>query len=293
VSKFLPHHFLLETLVRQITLVRGGALLTAAALTLSLGAGPASAAESTPTLRPAAAVADAEDRPAARPATGTDLQDASSARASRSAEPAPVVDVTRIKAYSTQLFSADENYIDLDVSLNEGADENAIDNITFNLSVDGKRTGPLDLWYDDEEDVTFVIVPGDVGLGKAKIIGSTINYTAESGLAPTNDTTKSNLFYVRRGIVGEASYAVKGKKKTFYAENIGIFKPSIGTFTSLKTIKLQYKKGSKWKTKKTIKLDVEGNGRYSFTTSTKYRYRFYSAVTTTSGGFVTSATPKI
>lgn len=281
--------------MRQITLVRGGALLTAAALTLSLGAGPASA-EPTHNLRSAAAVT--EDRPGARLATGADLHGGTSttprsARAARAASAATAVNVVKLKAYSTELYPGD-NFIDVDVFLNEDADQSTIDSITLNLSVDGKKTSnlPVEVFFEEDDveqsnPITYVTVSGKVGLGKAKFTGSTVHYTEESGFAPTNDGTDSNSFYVRRAIVsGDPFFESNGTKKTFHVRNVGIYKPSIDAFTSLKKIKLQYKKGGKWKTQKTVKLDAEGNGTYSYRASKSYPYRIYSAKTTTSAGLV-------
>lgn len=272
--------------MRHQTLGRGGALLTAAALALSLGTGPANAASTTID----SAAPALEQRPNARLATGADLHAASVGTANRLAEASPS-DVTSIKASSALLGDPDENLIDVDVFL---SDEANVESVTLNLSVGGKTTGPLDIYVDDIG--TFVVVPGTVGLDKAKFISSTITYTEESGLEPTVDRTKSNLFYVRRYIDSKdpaLSIEYTSKTKWFSVHGVKIFTPSTGTYTALSSIKLQYKVGSTWKTKKTIKLSKYGNGSYKLKTSKKYRYRIYSAVTSTSGGLYTLQSSKL
>lgn len=270
--------------MRHVNLARGGALLTAAALSLSLGTGPVSAADSSD---PGAFAAAAEAAPApsdARLATGADLQ-GSSRVAARAAAESSAVDVTKIVGESAELYSPSENFIPVEVFINPDADTSQLERITLNLSVDGKKTTGLDVYYDEEYDITFVLVPGDVGMGRAKFTGSTLHYTEESGLGLVQDGTKSKVFSVRRGIVYQDPYYVStSKKKTIYANGIGIYKPSIGDFTSLKKVKLQYVKSGEWKTLKTIELNVNGNGKYTHKTSKKYKYRLYSAVTSTSAG---------
>jgi hypothetical protein len=277
--------------VRPSILVRGGTLLIAAALALSLGAGPAGAAESPQPLGTKSTLV--EDRSNARLATGADLAGTRAARSTSSraaAAPAPA-NVTKIKAHSTALFDATENYIDVDITLSDPSE--AVDEVTLNLSVDGKKSGPLDVWWDPDLEVTYVIVPGTVGLGKAKFTGSTIHYASEFETAPTSDSTDSNSFYVRRDAYWDtAEYAVSGKTKKFSVEGMRIFSPSLGDFKSLGSIKLQYKTGGKWKTKKTIRLDAQGNGSYKLAKSTKYYYRFISGMTSTFVG-VKLTTPKI
>lgn len=276
--------------MRLSTLLRAGAVVTASALTLGLSTVPASAHEST-LGRPASAAA--VDHPGARLATSSDLHVRASARASRSAS-STAADVVQLKASSAVLFNPEENYIDVDVYLVDP--EEQVDGITLDLSIGGHTVGPLDLYYDEDEDVTFVVVPGNVGLGKAQFTGTTIQYTEESGLPDDQDTTASNAFFVRRAIVSAtpaATYSVKGKRKRFYVHQVGIYTPSVGDFTSLRTIKLQYNKNGTWRTKKNIKLNSSGNGSYSFKSSKKYRYRIYSGTTATSTGFRTSQSKKL
>ena len=72
-----------------------------------------------------------------------------------------------------------------------------------------------------------------------------------------------------------------------------IYSPSLDNFTALSKIKLQYKTSDGWKTKKTIYLDDEGDGSYTFVRTTKFYYRLVYGTTSTFIGFNSGPTPKI
>jgi hypothetical protein len=274
--------------MRSTIVLRLGALVTVSALALSLGTMPSSAAESPQPFGTKSSVL--EDRPNARLATGADLKKAGASRSTGGAT-ISAVNITDVDGHSGVLNNPVENYIDVEVY---GSDDVDFDYLTLYLTVDGKKTTSLDVWYDPDLDVTFVIVPDTVGLGKAYFYGTKIYYTEESGKAPTWDSTDSNYFYVRRDIYPDASagYETVGNTKMFGVSAMGIYSPSINGFKTLGSIKLQYKTSNGWKTKTEITLDNGGNGTVTFSRTTKFYYRIISSRTSTWIGF-TQNFPKI
>ncbi|MDR7087991.1 hypothetical protein J2X11_002830 [Aeromicrobium panaciterrae] len=273
-----------STIVRRL-----GAAISVSALALTLGTVPSSADESPAPFSSKSSVL--EDRPNARLATGADLKKASADRAAGSAAitATPTVNVVEIDAFSAVMNHPEENYIDVDVWLNEGVDYASIDNIALSLIVGDKKTGPYDVYFDEVLEVTFIVVPDTTGLGKARFYGSKVYYTPESEKSPTWDSTDSNSFYIRRDVFSEAGAEVEvsneGKTKKFIVGGMGIYSPTIDQYKTLGSIKLQYKSGGEWHTKKTITLNNEGYGTYTFTKTTKYYYRIISGQTSTWIGF--------
>lgn len=282
--------------MRSTKVLRLGALISASALALSLGTLPSSAAESPQPLGTTSTVA--EGHRDGRLATGADLQGASvtASRSSSSAEiTATAANVVEIPAHSARLNDPLHNYIDIDeIWVSASTDVDSISGFDLKLSVDGVSKGYFPVYYDDVEDVLYVEIPDNVGLGKSLFTATRVHYTEESGLEPTIDGTNSNYFYVRRDVYegAAAAYELAGNTKTFTVSYMGIYSPAIDGFKTLGSIKLQYKTGGEWKTKKTITLDNGGHGSYTFTRSTKYYYRIISGQTSTWIGFK-YYTPKI
>jgi hypothetical protein len=263
-----------EVPVRHLTIVRSAALLTAAALALT--AGPTAAAESRDFTKPSV-----EKHRGAKLATGADLERSSTA--STVAAAPSVVDVQKISAYSLELSNKSDNNVPIDITLAKGTDRSTIDHVSVTVSVDGKRSGPFKVYED--LGVTYVVLPDTVGLGHARFVKTTVHYTEGSGLAPTDDTTRSNLFYVRRAITHWAtSYKTKGITRTLTADGFGIYDPATHDYVSLKRVKLQYKTDGRWKSKKVVSLNAEGDGKYTWRASNFYKYRLYSATTETAEG---------
>lgn len=278
-----------STIVRRL-----GAAVSVSALALTLSTVPSSAAES-PQPFGAPSTVD-EGRRDGRPATGADLQRANSSasRSSSSAEiMATAANVVQIDARSAQLHP-DYKYIDIDeIWVSQSTDIESIDFFEMRLSVDGVSKGYFEVLLDDIG--FYVEIPGNIGLGKSRFTATRVNYYDDS-LEPTIDGTDSNSFYIRRGRA-EGAYAeytrsTSGKTKTFKIYSMGIYSPSIDSYRALSSIKLQYKTGGKWKTKKTIYLNEEGYGSYKFVKTTKYYYRIISGQTSTWVGFKYQ-TPKI
>lgn len=147
-------------------------------------------------------------------------------------------------------------------------------------------------WAELRTTLNGVKIQSTVGAGKRRLVNVKINYY--DGQTEAVAAT-SNFFQLRNTVkIGSGSKVrYSGKKKKVRVRGVKIFNPSNGTYKSLRRIKLQYKSGSKWKTKKTIKLNSSGNGSYNFSKKKKYRYRLYSATTSTSTGLRTVQTSKI
>lgn len=263
--------------MRRTTLARGGALLTAATLAISLTAGTASA-DSTQTEKAVAASDTAGTRTGA-PATGS-IFGASKARAQRvetlAATPA---DITTLSISNGVLWRAGENSVDAFV---DGVDGSVpIDHIEMNLTLNGSPRGTVTLFED--EIGQFIDVLNTVGAGTAQLGPSTIHYADSS---TSVDSTMSNTFLLRRLTKTTNKYGLvvtrSGSRITFKAQNWKIFKPATGTYVAMNTIKLQYKDSAgRWQTKKTIELNGFGTGSFSTTTNTKRRYRVYYPTTDT------------
>lgn len=135
-------------------------------------------------------------------------------------------------------------------------------------------------------------IPSNAGAGKRRLANVQIRYADGSAQAVS---AVSNAFLVRRHVKIGSGSKVKysGKKKQVRVRGVKIFNPANGKYKGLRKIKLQYKSGSKWKTKKTIKLNSSGNGSYKFSKKKKYRYRLYSPKSSTSNGLRTTQTSKI
>lgn len=147
-------------------------------------------------------------------------------------------------------------------------------------------------WAELRVTLNGVKIQSNVGAGKRRLVNVKINYyDGQTEAVPVT----SNFFQLRNYVKVSSSSKVKysGKKKKVRVRGVKIFNPSNGKYKSLRKVKLQYKKGSKWKTKKTIKLNSSGNGSYNFSKKKKYRYRLYSATTSTSTGLRTNQTSKI
>ncbi len=284
--------------MRSTIVRRFGAAISVSALALTLGTVPSSATESP---QPFGATSKATEGPReGRLATGADLQGASNttSRSGSSAEiMATAANVVEIPAHSARLNDPLYNYIEIDeIWVSASTNTDVIDGFDLKLSIDGVSKGYFPLYYDDIQDVLFVEIPGNIGLGKSLFTATRVYYTEESGQTPTIDGTDSNYFYVRRdideGATAEYSLSPSGYTKTFTISSMKIYSPSLETFRSLSSIKLQYKTSDGWKTKKTLYPDVDGSASYSFGRTTKFYYRIISSRTSTWIGF-TKTFPKI
>lgn len=110
-----------------------------------------------------------------------------------------------------------------------------------------------------------------------------------------NDGTATHVapnavnFRVRKGLYYKGGIRIvrKGSKLTFKVHNIKAFS---GTkYTPLKKATVQVKKGKKWKTLKTVKLNKKGSKNFSIKKKGKRKYRLFIKTTTTVQGGATGA----
>jgi uncharacterized lipoprotein YbaY len=240
--------------LRTSTFARAGIALTASALAISLGAGPASAA------------------------------DTSSATAAAAA-PAPVESAATITGFSIRsgvITNAASTYFPGTVTV--GNVTQPTTTAQTEVRVNGRYRGRAALGPNGAN------IPRQYGSGKVRL-GPT--YFSDG----TTDGAVSNVFYARKQIRSSATYPLKIRRVngrvTFRAYNVKIVDPSTGRYKSVKRVKLQQLKGSTWKTKKTIKLNSSGTGKYKTSIKKKYRYRLYIPRTATQEKFATVKTGKI
>ncbi|AWB93660.1 hypothetical protein [Aeromicrobium chenweiae] len=268
--------------MRLNTLARTGAALTASALVITLSSGPANAADST-------SVGAVES---SAPAAGQRTSFASADfRAAGTVRPA-AISLAKFKLRSGVMTSGKLTGIWGDViPAGSGSVKYAVTKVTVN----GKYKGQTYLYPGDQAQ-GGINMPRIWGSGPVVLGPTTFTYADGS---TSVDQTRSNTFYFRKNIktTHKNGSALKirrvNKKVTFKAQNIKIVQPSTGKYVSVKRVKLQYKKGSKWKTQKTIKLNSKGNGTYKRKTSSKKRYRLYLPQTATTVQFRTYTSSKI
>lgn len=295
--------------MRKTTLARCGALLTAATLTLSLSAGPATA-DSTTTESGSIApdTSFAPDRGAVYPAPAK-----SSARASRS-------------DFSTQ-SAGDATIKDFTFSSGVMGSLNpdwpfvyAPGRITFNYfngawlgtpaqigdptawtlaTVNGVlRNGPSDwavpMWANrPSEAYPGAEIPRMFGAGKI-VLGPQVEVlTTHDDEAVTPWTlvdATSNTFYIRRDTFGTFKASHSGRTVSFGAR--ARLRATDGSAIPAKTGYIQYYSDGSWKTLKTLSLDSTGNAKWSYKTSSKRTYRFLVKRTSVING-MTIKLPKL
>lgn len=240
--------------MRTSTLARVGAVITASALAFSLGAGPASAADTSSTAAGAAAATPVES-------TAT---------------------ITGFSIRSGVITNAGSTYFPGTVTV--GNLVTPTTTAETEVRVNGVYRGRATL---GPNGATF---PRTFGSGKVRL-GPT--YFSDG----TTDGNVSNVFYARKQVRSTAKYPLKirrvNSKVTFRAINVKIVDPSSGKYKSVKRVKLQQYKGGTWKTKKSIKLNSSGTGKYKASIKKKYRYRIYVPRTSTQEKFSTIKTKKI
>ncbi|VXC39012.1 hypothetical protein [Aeromicrobium sp. 9AM] len=267
--------------MRTSTLTRGGALLTAATLALSLGAGPATADSS-------------QTEKAATVKSPTGATSAPSFSFGASARTGGVTALAN--PGQANIISFDQKHVVLytpgtyvyhgNPKINyEGS---GLYRIRTRLYVGGKNQGFFDM------SPYGIQLPSTVQSGHSRLGPSNLYY---SGSPTTSDTTKSNYFNIRRYTTSTNTYGLLvtrvGSHITFKAQNWKIFKPSTGKYVAMNTMKLQYRKDGHWVTWKTISLNDNGTGSYSTKTNTHRRYRLAYPTTDSILGSHTEATGSI
>lgn len=281
--------------MRRTTLARGGALLTAATLAISLNAGPATA-DSTQTEKAPAVKSDLGNK------TSVDRESSSPSNRAGGfvANALPgTADILRIGQYNVVLDEPGWFIYEGNSNVDSGVDGQPgdVNLIQSNLFVGGVSRGYYELGFNGATPAytsTGIILPSTIKTGKARLGPSNIYYTDSANHPMTTDPTLSNYFYIRRYTKSTNTYGLvvtrSGSRITFKAQNWKIFQPSTGKYVPMNTMKLQYRYDGRWITKKTIELNSNGTGSYSMTTNTKRRYRLYYPTTDTIFGASTIPT---
>ncbi|MCL3820336.1 hypothetical protein [Aeromicrobium wangtongii] len=252
--------------MRTSTLARVGAVITASALALSLGAGPVSAAETST----AAAAAAPSAAPSATSFGTTSNVDAAGV-------------ITALRLGSGVITDRATTQF-----LGNIAGQAPSNNVQTQVTINGRVKGRVILYPGQGNG--GVEIPRGWGSGKVQL-GPTFFSDG------TVDQNRSNVFYARKHVTSKATYPLKihrrNSKVTFKVYGVKIINPSNGKYQSVKRVKLQRSKGGKWRTVKNIKLNSKGNGSYKITNRTKYRYRLYITRSATQEKFSTLKTGKI
>jgi hypothetical protein len=246
--------------MRTSIFVRAGAVITASALAFSLGAGPATAAEteSATTYAPAPAAQRFGTSP-----VGTAAVPTGPARFGSSV----------ITGAPTTRFVGNGSFA-------------GPGGATAAISINGVPKGNVGVLFEQVPGSTTIAldIPRQWGSGKVQAnIGGFV----------------SNVFYARKLVTTTRSdnkplrINRRNNKMTFRAFGVKVINPSSGQLQSVKRVKLQQLRGSKWKTLKTIKLDSKGSGSYRTSIKKKYRYRLYITRSATQEKFETIKTRKI
>lgn len=253
--------------MRTSTIARAGAVVTAAALALSLGTGPVSAAET--------ATASGATAPASS--------------GSASFGTASTVDaagtITALRLGSGVITErATTQFVGNVAGTSPGG------SVQTDVRINGRPKGRVELYPGAGNG--GVEIPRQWGSGKVQI-GPT--YFSDG----TVDPNVSNFFYARKLVTSTRSdnYPLKVNRRnnsmTFRAFQVVIVNPATGRFQSVKRVKLQQQRGNKWKTIKNIKLNSKGSGSYKTSIKKKYRYRLYISATETQTKFSTIKTGRI
>lgn len=276
--------------MRPSTTLRAGAVLTATALSLSLGTGPVSAADDAP-----ATVGARFAKPAPAVTAPSHFGAPSGTSRLAAAAAGDPIDVTTLQVGSGLLYREGNNPVAVTIEGQSGTGANGgtYAKTEFKLRV-GKKTHTGRTLYQTEDGVNYFNTKSGWGAGQAQLLETKVTYT--DGTSQT-DSGNSNTFYVRSRVRTTADYPLTvrtyspGNKIKFFARTWKVFKPSKGAYRSLGKIRLQYKKSGSWKTLKTIELDSKGNGSWTTKISGTRTYRLFVPKTSTvAGGSTESVT---
>ena len=293
--------------MRRTTLARGGALLTAATLALSLGAGPATA-DSTTTESGSVApdTSFSPDRGGSVPAPSAK----SGARASASdVEITSVGDATIddfiIKSGVMGSLDPEYPYVETAGRLTfnyfngaklgtpaQAGGPTAWTQATVNGVFKSGDSGWVPMWANrPTEPYPGAAIPRRFGAGKM-VLGPTVEVLTVKNAATswTPLTAKSNTFYIRRDTWGTFKASHSGSTVSFGAR--ARIRGTDGSALSAKTGYIQYASDGTWKTLKTLSLDSTGNGKWSYRTSKQRTYRFLVKRTSVING-MTIKLPKL
>ncbi|SKB07857.1 hypothetical protein [Aeromicrobium choanae] len=192
--------------------------------------------------------------------------------------PAAAPSVTRLSAGRGTLYYTGNTYVPAAINYNVPDGWSSIP--TARLSKSG-RTANVDLF-----DGTSVRIPSAWGAGVYRV--DNITFRRYDGTA-THVAPNSLTFRVRKGLNPSGGIRIvrKGSKVTFKVQKIRAFNGA--RYTALPKATVQVKKGKKWKTLKTVKLNKYGSRTFKIKHKSKRKYRLYIKTTTSVQGGATGA----
>ncbi len=295
--------------MRRTTLARGGALLTAAILALSLGAGPATAADS-PTTESGSIAPDTSfspDRGASFPAPSAARTGARASGSDVGIASAGDVTIHDYSISSGVMGTLDPEwpyvYAPGRITFNYfngarlGTPTNYGPTMWTHATVNGVYRNGEDDWVPmwanrPSESAPGAEIPRHFGAGKIVLGPEMEVYTTHDAAdGPwTIINATSNTFYVRRDTWGTFKASHSGSTVSFGAR--ARIRGTDGSALTAKTGYIQYASSGTWKTLKTLSLDSTGNAKWSYKTSSKRTYRFMVKRTSVING-MTIKLPKL
>lgn len=168
----------------------------------------------------------------------------------------------------------------------------SVRNFIADLYINGRLIGP----------VTFSPYASSVswhkrfgyGVAQLRNLRADVYTSNGAGVMAASGAINSNQFRIRREFDRrlQMKYTKRGSKMTARATKWRVYQPN-GKLATVRKVKVQRLKGGKWRNFKTIKVNKSGNGKITFKSKKKYKYRLYYKTTTTIQGARTYATAKV
>lgn len=167
----------------------------------------------------------------------------------------------------------------------------SVNNFTADLFINNRQIGPITF----SPYASSVSWHKRLGYGTAQLRNLRASvYSSAGGNQNVAVGTASNQFRIRRDFDSnlQMKYTKRGSKLTLRASKWRVHQPN-GKFASVKKVKLQRLKGGKWRNIKNVRVNKSGNGKITFKSKKKYKYRLYYKSTKTIQGARTYASGKI
>ncbi|MCD9155124.1 hypothetical protein [Aeromicrobium duanguangcaii] len=242
-----------------------GALLAAAAMTISLAS-------------PVAAQADESSSVSATLGQPTAVS-SNAAPSGLTRNPADTPSVTRLTVNAGVLTSTGNTYVPARIDYNVPSGWSF--GPTARLSAN--RKAKVETLYDGN----YVKIPSAWGAGVYRL--DTITFKSYDANPRVHVAPNAVNFRVRQGLYSGGGLRIvrKGSKLTFKVQKVRSF---TGTkYVRVKTATVQVKKGKKWKKLKNVKLNKKGNKNFSIKKKGKRKYRLVIKTTNTIQGAKTGA----
>ncbi|ANC32137.1 hypothetical protein [Isoptericola dokdonensis] len=227
------------------------------------------------------------------------------APAAAATSPINVTSVSIKASYGGPAISAKTKYYEFTTKASGSVSQGWVDIVGDVYRGSTKVASNIELGYvySGGKDLTgYVLAKNSWGRGTFKVKNVRVVHDLYNNTVKTyKDTTVSGgTFYIKSAINGNLTkygtviqVKTSGSKKTV---KVGIkqytvkkaWEPYKG-----KKVKIQQKKGGKWVTKKTVKLNSKGKATYKLTSAKKYKYRVLVPGSSTVVGGYSQGTPKL